>query len=152
MEGCGIPPSCPICEVHDIFVPFEPQMPFDYAQGRLSTPLGAKNAPNSAQDDIRFGYGFLRHHPGRKNKDAPRVGHPALVQHQAVRNLVAGGCLAYRVLATSSTVTGSRNGMLARSCLPTISTGCLASASRKAWNSLRPEFWSARKRFANSPF
>jgi alpha-galactosidase len=33
---------------------------------------------------------------------------------------------------TSSTVTGSRNGMAARSCLPTISMGCLASASRKA--------------------
>ena len=27
-------------------------------------------------------------HPRRKNKDAPRVGHPALVQHQAVGDLV----------------------------------------------------------------
>jgi hypothetical protein len=29
----------------------KPQIPFDYAQGRLSTPMGAKNAPVSAQDD-----------------------------------------------------------------------------------------------------
>src|ERR1035441_10198192 len=64
----------PVSEVRDIFVPFEPQIPFDYAQGGLSTPLGAKNAPNSAQDDIRFWYGLLRHHPRRKNKDAPGVG------------------------------------------------------------------------------
>ncbi len=41
--------------------------------------------------------------------------------------------------------------MAARSFLPTISTGCLASASRKARNSLRPEFWSARKRLAKLP-
>ena len=27
------------------------QVPFDYAQGRLSTVQGAINAPNSAQDD-----------------------------------------------------------------------------------------------------
>ena len=38
----------------------------------------------------------------------------------------------YRVLATSSTVTGSRKGMLARSFLPMISMGWAASASRKA--------------------
>jgi hypothetical protein len=31
----------------------EPQIPFDYAQGRLSTPMGAKDAPVSAQDDRR---------------------------------------------------------------------------------------------------
>jgi hypothetical protein len=27
------------------------QIPFGFAQGRLSTAFGAKNAPNSAQDD-----------------------------------------------------------------------------------------------------
>jgi hypothetical protein len=32
----------------------EPQIPFDYAQGRLSTAFGAKNAPNFAQDDKLF--------------------------------------------------------------------------------------------------
>ena len=57
----------------------------------------------------------------------------------------------YRLFATSSTVTGLRNGIAARSSLPTISTGCFASASRKARNSLRPEFWSARKRLAKLP-
>jgi hypothetical protein len=57
----------------------------------------------------------------------------------------------YRVFATSSTVTGSRNGICARNCLPTISTGCLASASRNAKNSFLPEFWSARNFFAKVP-
>jgi hypothetical protein len=32
----------------------QPQVPFDYAQGRLSTPLVAKCAPNYAQDDSIF--------------------------------------------------------------------------------------------------
>jgi hypothetical protein len=29
----------------------QPQVPFDFAQGRLSTAIGAQNAPISAQDD-----------------------------------------------------------------------------------------------------
>src|SRR5207237_8615261 len=33
----------------------------------------------------------------------------------------------------------------------TLFRSCLASASRNAWNSLRPEFWSARKRLAKLP-
>jgi hypothetical protein len=32
----------------------QPQVPFDFAQGRLSTRLGAKIAPNFAQDDSAF--------------------------------------------------------------------------------------------------
>ena len=29
----------------------QPQVPFDFAQGRLSTPFAAENAANYAQDD-----------------------------------------------------------------------------------------------------
>jgi len=32
----------------------EPQLPFGFGQGRLSTPLGTKYVPNSAQDDKAF--------------------------------------------------------------------------------------------------
>jgi hypothetical protein len=32
----------------------QPQVPFDFAQGRLSTAIGAKYAPISAQDDTLF--------------------------------------------------------------------------------------------------
>jgi len=71
--------------------------------------------------------------------------------HQFPDIFLKSRIVAYLFLATSSTVTGSRNGICARSFLPTISTGCLASASRKARNSLRPEFWSARKRLAKLP-
>jgi hypothetical protein len=49
----------------------QPQVPFDYAQGRLSTPLVAKSATNFAQVDSFFLILALEHHtklPGRMRK------------------------------------------------------------------------------------
>jgi hypothetical protein len=40
--------------VNPKFVAKQPQVPFDFAQGRLSTAIGAQNAPISAQDDSLF--------------------------------------------------------------------------------------------------
>ena len=40
--------------VNQKFVEEQTQVPFDYAQGMLSTAIGAKYAPISAQDDSLF--------------------------------------------------------------------------------------------------
>jgi hypothetical protein len=43
-----------LARVHCVNPEEQPQVPFGYAQGRLSTSLVAKNATNSAQDDSIF--------------------------------------------------------------------------------------------------
>jgi hypothetical protein len=41
-------------EVNPRFVEEQPRVPFDFAQGRLSTAIGAQYGPISAQDDSYF--------------------------------------------------------------------------------------------------
>jgi len=42
------------CVVNPKFVAEQTRVPFDFAQGRLSTAIGAQNAPIAARDDSLF--------------------------------------------------------------------------------------------------